>query len=240
MFLILNRLRGTYGWFAAVLGIGLFAAMYLMTKSLTVAALIGVGYWFGEMICGWGNHIGVTTVHRWQKFKTFPEDGDSVGVRWLTSMITHPKLWKLHLKNAKNGIYNIYAKSMNLTVKGWSLARLLKKTVVVRAIEEFDISNALTYARVFLVIRGIYWWTLPMIGVGVLAGWSVAIVSLAVLSLGWPLCAELGYMYSDKIKWHKFGLSYEGGWELQEGFYGLLMDLVVVGIVLTMLFTEAI
>ena len=71
-----------------------------------------------------------------------------------------------------------------------------------------------------------------MIAVGMYTNWIVAVVGLAVLSFGWPLCAELGYVFRDKIAIEKFGLSYVGGWELQEGFYGVLQDLVLVVLVL--------
>ena len=233
MMLIANRLRGTYGWFASIFGVAITIVMYLLTKDLTAAMLIGVGYWFGEMICGWGNHVGVITIHRWQKFSYFPEDGENVGVRWLTSMITYPKLWRLHFSNAKIAIRNIVPKMMNTEVKGWSLARLMKKEFVVVPIVPFEIDNALRYSRVFLVIRGIYWWAIPMIGVSMLVGIIPAVVALAVLSLGWPIAAELGYYIGEvKGKVYKFwGLSYERGWEMQEGVYGVLQDLVLVGLI---------
>jgi hypothetical protein len=232
MFLFLNRLRGTYGWFASVFGACIVIAVYLATKNIQLALLLGVGYWFGEMICGWGDHVGVLSVHRWKKFKVFPKDGDAVGARWLTSVITHPRLWRMHLENAKNGLWNIYPRTMNLSIKGYSLARLFKVSVQMREIKEFDISNAMTYARVFLVIRGLYWWIIPMIGVSLWVGsFTVGAVALVVLSFGWPLCAELGYRFSGKISFHKFGLDYDGGWELQEGFKGALIDLVIIAII---------
>lgn len=232
MMLIANRLRGTYGWFASVFGIVITVVMYLLTKDLTVALLLGAGYWFGEMICGWGNHVGVITIHRWQKFNYFPEDGENVGVRWLTSMIVYPRLWRLHLSNAKIAIRNIVPKIANTEIKGWSIARLLKKEFIVEPIITFEIDNALKYARVFLVIRGIYWWAIPMIGVSMLVCVVPAVVALAVLSLGWPIAAELGYYIGEvKGKVYKFwGLSYERGWEMQEGTYGVLMDLALIGL----------
>lgn len=33
----------------------------------------------------------------------------------------------------------------------------------------------------------------------------------------------------------KFGLPFVGGWELQEGFYGILQDLVLIGVIVWML-----
>lgn len=235
MFLFLNRLRGTYGWFASVFGACTAVVVYLATKNIQVALLLGVGYWFGEMICGWGNHVGVVTVHRWKKFKDFPEDGENVGVRWLTSMITHPRLWRLHLSNASIAIRNIVPKMMNTEVKGWSLARLLKKEFVVVQIVPFEIDNALNYSRVFLVIRGLCWWALPCIGLGMIVGVVPAVVALVVLSLGWPIAAELGYWIGEvkKKQIHIWVLSYAGGWEWQEGVYGVLQDMVLIGLVVS-------
>jgi len=233
IFIAGNRLRGAYGWFASIFGIAIAIVLYLLTKDLTASLLIGIGYWFGEMLCGWGNPVGVITIHRWQKFDYFPEDGENVGVRWITSMIVYPRLWRLHLSNAKIGIRNIVPKMMNTEVKGWSLARLLKKEFVVVPIVPFEIDKALRYSRVFLVIRGLYWWTLPMVGVSMLVGTIHAIVALAILSLGWPVAAELGYYIGEvKGKVYKFWvLSYERGWEMQEGIVGILQDIVLGGLI---------
>ena len=231
-----NRLRGTYGWFAAVFGIAIVAVTYASTKSWLVAVLFGVGYWAGEMICGWGNPIGNLTVHRATRYNYFPEDGDVVGARWLTSMIVCPKLWRLHLANAKAGIWNIYPRTMNMSVKGWSIGRVLGIKVELKPIEEFVIDRAMTYNRVFLVVRGVYWWIVPMIGLAVLTGSAVlGMIGLVLLSLGWVVCAELGYYYSDKIGFEFLGMSFRGGWELQELFYGawqtvVIGTLIVIGV----------
>ena len=234
MFIIANRLRGSYGWFASVFGLLITLVMYLLTKDLTIALLLGVGYWFGEMVCGWGDHAGETTIHRWKKFDYFPRDGENVGARWLTSMIVYPSLWRLHLSNAKIGIRNIVPKIMNTKVKGWSLARLLKKEFIIVPIVPFEIDNALRYSRVFLVIRGLYWWAIPTIGISMLVGVIPAVAALMVLSLGWPLAAELGY-YIGEVKgkaYHFLGLSYERGWEMQEGIVGILQDIVLGGLII--------
>ena len=232
MMTILNRLRGTYGWFASVFGVILTIIVYLLSGSWLVAGLIGVGYWFGEMLCGWGNHVGAVTVHRWSKFKYFPEDGENVGVRWLTSMITHPKLWRLHLSNAKIGIRNIVPKIMNVAINGYTLAKMFKKTYVVEPIQEFEISNALAYARVFLVVRGLAWWAVPAVGVALWVGVVPAVIAWLVLGLSWPVAAEIGYYVGEikKKKLHLWILSYVGGWEWQEGVYGVVQDLVIVGV----------
>ena len=72
-----------------------------------------------------------------------------------------------------------------------------------------------------------------MIGVSILVGAVPAVVALAALSLGWPIAAEIGYYIGEvKGKVYKFwGLSYERGWEMQEGVYGVLQDLVLVGLI---------
>ena len=92
------------------------------------------------------------------------------------------------------------------------------------------------YCRVALGIRGIYWWlpTLaPLYFVGL--SWVVIAVAVAVLSVGFPVACEAGYALRDKIKFHKYGLSIEGGWEIQEAAYGLIQDAVLIGIILVMI-----
>ena len=108
MFLFLNRLRGTYGWFAKVFGVVATTVLYFITGSWAIGLLAGVGYWLGELWCGWGDHVGNTTGRRWKVFEKFPPDGGDVGVRWLTSVIVYPNLLKLHWASAKKGIYNLY------------------------------------------------------------------------------------------------------------------------------------
>lgn len=232
---IANRLRGTYGWFARVFGLAATIAVYLFSGSWVIAVLIGGGYWLGELVCGWGDHIGNLTVHRYKTFEKFPNDGSDIGVRWLTSVIVYPKLIKLHLNNAKKGMYNWYPKIVNLEIKGYSIAKLLKIDVRPKPIDTFTIEKTLTYSRVYLVVRGFVWWLLPMIGIGMLTSATVGVVGLIVLSFGWVVCADLGYYFRDKIAIEKFGLSYVGGWELQEGFYGVLQDLVFGGIIIWIL-----
>lgn len=234
MMTVANRLRGTYGWFAKVFGVTVVIAVYLLTDNVAVALLIGGGYWLGELWCGWGDHVGNTTCERYVVFPYFPEDGSNTGVRWLTSMLVYPQLWRLHLANAKIGLYNWYPKVLNAGIKNYSIAKLLGVVVEQKQITPFTIDKALRYSRVYLVIRGLVWWILPMFGVGLLGSWTAGIVGLLVLSLGWSVCAELGYIYRDKIAISKFGLSFIGGWELQEGFVGILQDLVLICVVIAL------
>lgn len=93
--------------------------------------------------------------------------------------------------------------------------------------------NWLNYCIVALILRGFYWWTptiAPLYFVGY--SWEYLLASIIVLSVSFPVACELGYYFSDRISFEKFGLSYAGGWELQEGFYGLFQDLVFLGLIL--------
>ena len=91
----------------------------------------------------------------------------------------------------------------------------------------------INYCRVALSIRGLYWW-LPTLAPLYFVGFSVELLTLMILalSIGFPIACELGYYFRDKVSFEKFGLSYCGGWEIQEGFYGLMQDMVFIGVVL--------
>ena len=91
-------------------------------------------------------------------------------------MIVYPESRKVHFENAKKAIWNLYPKLVNFEVNGWSIARLLKLDVQEKLLEYFVIDQALKYSRVYLVVRGVYWWFLPMIGVGLLGSWVVAVL----------------------------------------------------------------
>ena len=88
----------------------------------------------------------------------------------------------------------------------------------------------LNYCRLALSIRGFYWW-LPTLAPLYFIGFSLPVLALMIglLSIGFPIACELGYYFRDKISFEKFGLSYKGGWEIQEGFYGLMQDIVLIG-----------
>ena len=53
----------------------------LFSGSLIIDVLMGVGYWLGELWCGWGDHIGNRTEKRCKVFPYFPPDGCDAGVR---------------------------------------------------------------------------------------------------------------------------------------------------------------
>lgn len=221
---IINRLRGSYGWFASVFGLCLVVCVYLLSGSLLIALLIGVGYWAGEMLCGWGDHVGNTSIYKWKVFNYFPDDGSDVGVRWMTSMLVYPKEYKKHFRNIPIGLYNWYVKIMNIQIKGYSLGKLLNKTATKRNIDTFVIDKALLYSRVFLVIRGLFWWSLPMLGIGLWIGnIQLAMFGLILISLAWPVCAELGYRTA--AIWHTDMV--EGGWEHQEIWTGASQVIII-------------
>ena len=57
MFIILNRYRGTYGWFAKVVGVVLGLLTYLVWGDVYVALMVAIGYVAGESF-GWGEWVG--------------------------------------------------------------------------------------------------------------------------------------------------------------------------------------
>ena len=91
------------------------------------------------------------------------------------------------------------------------------------------------YCRVALCIRGIYWW-LPTLAPLYFVGFNPLFLAgcITFLSIGFPIACELGYYFRDKVSFEKFGLSYSGGWELQEGFYGLMQDIVFIAILIVL------
>ncbi|AKT92079.1 hypothetical protein [Campylobacter gracilis] len=62
MFWLLNRLRGSYNYFAKVNAIYLAAIIYLSTKNIYASILCGLGYILGESF-GWGVWVGALITH---------------------------------------------------------------------------------------------------------------------------------------------------------------------------------
>lgn len=69
MFAILNRLRGTIGAYAKVIGLGISYLIMLLTLN-PLASLSGVGYILGETAKGWGEEVGDLTQHRLDVWKS--------------------------------------------------------------------------------------------------------------------------------------------------------------------------
>ena len=86
MFTILNRLRGTYSYFAKVNAIIIAIGLYLLYSNSYVALASGLGYLAGESF-GWGEWVGNLSVHK-NNIRTKPlEDGKSNGIQWLSTHI---------------------------------------------------------------------------------------------------------------------------------------------------------
>ena len=88
----------------------------------------------------------------------------------------------------------------------------------------------INYCRVALTIRGFYWWlpTLaPLYFVGF--GAELLLAMILLLSIGFPIACEIGYRLKDTINFEAYGLSFKGGWEIQEGAYGIMQDLALIG-----------
>ena len=58
MMTILNRLRGTYGWFAKVNGVVLGLLFYLAFGNPYVSLAVAIGYALGESF-GWGDWFSI-------------------------------------------------------------------------------------------------------------------------------------------------------------------------------------
>lgn len=87
----------------------------------------------------------------------------------------------------------------------------------------------INHCRVALTIRGFYWW-LPTLAPLYFVGFNPLVIlgCIAFLSVGFPIACEIGYLLRDKISFEKYGLEFRGGWELQEGVYGLTQDIVII------------
>ena len=64
MMTILNRLRGTIGTYAKVIGLLLSLITLIIYHNTYVALAVGLGYIIGETIYGWGDDVGNLTEHR--------------------------------------------------------------------------------------------------------------------------------------------------------------------------------
>jgi len=85
------------------------------------------------------------------------------------------------------------------------------------------------YCRVALFLRGIYWFA-PTLAPLYFVGFShiVLIIAVLILSIGFPVACEVGYLLKDKVSFEF--LDIKGGWNIQEVAYGLMQDLVIIGL----------
>ena len=85
MFTILNRYRGTYGWFAKVNGVVFGLLTYLVWGNVYVALMVAIGYIAGESF-GLGEWAGNLTTHR-SKIALEFDEGKSNGIQWMARKI---------------------------------------------------------------------------------------------------------------------------------------------------------
>lgn len=187
MMTILNRLRGSDGLWAKIIGLLLGLIVCIAFDNIGVTLTIMFGYIIGESF-GWGLWVGSLTdrADGYTLYLNGEREGANNGIHWMASHIIKP------------------------TQESW-----------------------INYCRVALAIRGLYWWTIPL-SVLYFVGLPPYFIAgaLLFLSISFPLACEIGYILDGKIKFHKYGLSVEGGWEIQEVVYGFMQDLVLIGIVL--------
>lgn len=94
------------------------------------------------------------------------------------------------------------------------------------------LDNFVNYCRVALTIRGFYWWALTLAPLYFVANAYIITLAIILLSFGFPLACELGYRTSKLFSFKYKTFSIKGGWEHQEVWYGLMQDIVFVGVVL--------
>jgi len=91
MFTILNRLRGTWGWFSKVVGILIAVMVYLCSDNYYVATAAGLGYVLGESF-GWGAWVGTLSCRpRNSSVQSDTTEGRNNGIFWLASRVYNPK-----------------------------------------------------------------------------------------------------------------------------------------------------
>lgn len=106
MFTILNRLRGTYGWFAKVNGVVLGLLVYLAFGNHYVSLAVAIGYVLGESF-GWGDWVGCLTGNR-NNYKDTTDEGKSNGIMWLSQKIVSG--WRTNF---------VYYSRVALTIRGF-------------------------------------------------------------------------------------------------------------------------
>ena len=177
MFLILNRLRGTYGWFAKVNGVVLGLLTYLIFQDLYISTAVAVGYVLGECF-GWGDWVGTLTSGVGKELLDY-EEGKNNGIQWIASKIVKPIDW-------------------------------------------------INHCRVALAIRGFYWWLPTLAPLMFVMSPLYVLTSILLLSIGFPIACELGRITANKFSFTFKNFSVVGGWEWQEVWYGLMQDLVLI------------
>lgn len=219
---LLHRLRGTWSWFSKVNGIILGLIYFFMFNNYYIAIFGCVLYVLGESY-GWGDPIGTLTEDiRINKSINFleTEDGSNNGIRFFTVLLLYPSRYKDIFYNAKITILTNIRNILNII----KLIKLADK-ILITPYKQIIIEDFIKYSRLFLIIRGIYWWT-PTIGLLSFININIyaIVIAISILSFGWPLAAELG-RYTARL-WSKSFMS--GGWEHQEVWYGTLITITFI------------
>ena len=90
----------------------------------------------------------------------------------------------------------------------------------------------INYCRVALTIRGFYWWLPTLAPLYFVADTYIVTLAIVLLSAAFPLACELGRLTSPLFSFEYKTFSIKGGWEHQEIWYGLMQDIVLIGVVL--------
>jgi len=95
-------------------------------------------------------------------------------------------------------------------------------------------TNWYRYCQVALSIRGFYWW-LPTLAPLYFVGFNPYAIAIAVVLLGlaFPLACWIGYNTAPKFTLSYKYLQMGGGWEHQEVWYGVLQDIILIGLVVS-------
>ena len=95
MMTILNRLRGTIGIYAKVIGLLLSLITLIVYHNTYIALAVGLGYIIGESF-GWGLWVGTVIEQREKAWHLHDEgEGRNNGIEWFASKIVKPtgKTW---------------------------------------------------------------------------------------------------------------------------------------------------
>ncbi|TWO19507.1 hypothetical protein YZ82_05220 [Campylobacter hyointestinalis] len=98
---ILNRLRGTYAYFAWVNGCILGFIFGIIYQNVYIGLAVCLGYVGGESF-GWGAWVGALSMGRENSYEPNYDDGRNNGIRWLSSKIIpiSPTNWLWHCRIA--------------------------------------------------------------------------------------------------------------------------------------------
>lgn len=109
MFAILNRLRGTFGFFSFINGFILYALSYGLTLDIYLSISIYAGYIVGESM-GWGKWIGgiISGHSKAEEWDLYEEEGIYNGIHFIANWIAPEKEDFQHYCNMALSIRGFY------------------------------------------------------------------------------------------------------------------------------------